>query len=106
MDSSSSMLVATDNDIQVIQHVLISRYFTAAAVVILVYDTLLTLNEEIRLIWPGALSFPKLLYYINRYMAIIFLIGANYLLAGFRPPMSTTEFVPHSFAHTCNRTTA
>lgn len=91
MDSSSSMLVATDNDIQVIQHVLISRYFTAAAVVILVYDTLLTLNEEIRLIWPGALSFPKLLYYINRYMAIIFLIGANYLLAGFRPPMSTTD---------------
>lgn len=47
MVSSSSMLVATDNDIQVLQHVLISRYITAAAVVILVYDTLLTLNEEV-----------------------------------------------------------
>lgn len=47
MVSSSSTLVATDTDIQVIQHVLISRYFTAAAVVILVYDTLLTLNEEV-----------------------------------------------------------
>jgi len=47
MDPSSSTLVAADNDIQVIQHVLISRYFTAAAVVILLYDTLLTLNEEV-----------------------------------------------------------
>ena len=47
MDSSSSMHIATENDIQVLQHVLISRYFTAAAVVILVYDTLLTLNEEV-----------------------------------------------------------
>ena len=47
MVSSSSIPVATDNDIQVLQHVLISRYITAAAVVILVYDTLLTLNEEV-----------------------------------------------------------
>jgi hypothetical protein len=41
------MLVATDSDVQVIQHVLISRYFTAAAVVVLLYDTLLTLNDEV-----------------------------------------------------------
>jgi len=93
MDPSSSMLVATDGE--VIRHVLISRYFTAAAMVILLYDSLLTLNDEvssckytedwyfiypmkIRLVWPGALTIPKLLYYINRYMAIIFLIAANF----------------------------
>ena len=41
------MLAAIDSDVEVIQHVLISRYFTAAAVVILLYDALLTLNEEV-----------------------------------------------------------
>ena len=41
------MLVDIDSDIEVIQHVLISRYFAAAAVVILLYDALLTLNEEV-----------------------------------------------------------
>lgn len=47
MDPGSSVPVATDDDIQVIQHVLISRYFTAAAAVVLLYDALLTLNEEV-----------------------------------------------------------
>ena len=47
MHTSSSMLVAIDSDVEVIQHVLISRYFTAAAVVILLYDALLTLKEEV-----------------------------------------------------------
>lgn len=47
MDPSSSMPVSTDGDIEVIQHVLISRYFTAAAAVILIYDALLTLNQEV-----------------------------------------------------------
>lgn len=47
MVPSNSMPVATDGDVQVIQHVLISRYFTAAAVVVLIYDTLLTLNDEV-----------------------------------------------------------
>ena len=45
MDPSSSRLVATDSE--VIRHVLISRYFTAAAMVILLYDSLLTLNDEV-----------------------------------------------------------
>ena len=47
MRPGSSTLVAIDSDVEVIQHVLISRYFTAAAVVILLYDALLTLNEEV-----------------------------------------------------------
>ncbi len=47
MHTSSSILVAIDSDAEVIQHVLISRYFTATAVVILLYDALLTLNEEV-----------------------------------------------------------
>lgn len=47
MVANSSMPVSTDSDIEVIQHVLISRYFTAAAAVILIYDALLTLNQEV-----------------------------------------------------------
>ena len=47
MHTSGSMLVAMDSDVEVVQHVLISRYFTAASVVILIYDALLTLKEEV-----------------------------------------------------------
>jgi hypothetical protein len=47
MNPNSSVLVATDSDIEINRHLLISRYFAAAAVVILLYDALLTLNEEV-----------------------------------------------------------
>ena len=66
--------------------------------VVLHYDCLLTINDEvwpgllapldipltfsmgpqIRLVWPGPLSLPKVLYYINRYLSVVYLIFGNY----------------------------
>ena len=65
------------------------RYTAVIPPVILIHDFLLTLDDEvclifsylpcfppltacsqIRLIWPGPLTLPKVLYYTNRYLAI------------------------------------
>ena len=71
------------------------RYIFAMSFSLLLYDTLLTLDDEVRLIfsvffprltarsqmrlvWPGPLSLPKLLYYINRYLSIVAAFYANY----------------------------
>ena len=64
----------------------IKRYCSATGVVLLYYDWLLTLDDEvclifsslycltvcsqIRLVWSGALSWPTALYLIDRYLTI------------------------------------
>ena len=65
-------------------------YVRMTAFVILFYDSIITIADEVseiksfhsssptvhhcyvqvRLIWPGVLTFPKCLYYINRYLSI------------------------------------
>ena len=75
---------------------MLTRYFSATGMVILHYDCLLTLKNEVcpvvsplrasaslfglqmRLVWPGPLSFPKVLYYINRYLAVVAMVFCNY----------------------------
>jgi len=70
------------------------RYFTAVGTVLLYYDWVLTLDDEVRLIfsslyyptacsqmrlvWSGALSWPTTLYYTNRYVTIIMMTYSNY----------------------------
>jgi hypothetical protein len=41
---------------------------------LLVYDTLLTLSREIKLIWRGKLRLAALLYFMTRYGAFLFLL--------------------------------
>jgi len=74
-----------------------TRYTTVAGVVIIIYDYLLTIGDEvrvehkwiwrllnlcialqIRLVWPGPLTVAKLLYYFNRYVSIAGIIASNY----------------------------
>ena len=74
------------------------RYTSATGPVILIYDYFLTLDDEvclifsslaysarltaiplqIRLVWPGPLSLPKALYYINRYLSMVVIVFSNY----------------------------
>lgn len=65
-----------------------TRYVAAAALVIVLYDWLLNLGDEVRLIYPGRRSMVKMLYIIIRVSTLIGLIVVNYRLAGFRPPLS------------------
>jgi len=73
---------------------MISRYFTAAGLVVVLYDTILTIEDEVsrlraqahkcthslqvRLVWSGPFAVSKLLYYINRYWTIASLTAANF----------------------------
>jgi len=54
------------------------RYLSAMGMVLVLYDILLTLDDEMRLVWPGTLSLPKALYYINRYVTALAMIHTNY----------------------------
>jgi hypothetical protein len=75
----------------------LTSYLGAVGMVIMHYDCLLTLKHEvcpifrafghpsypfripqIRLVWPGTLSFPNVLYYLNRYLPIVAIIFCNY----------------------------
>jgi hypothetical protein len=50
-----------------------SKYFTYAFFTLLIYDHLLTLEEEIRIIWLGRPSFVKFLFLWNRYTSPLFI---------------------------------
>jgi hypothetical protein len=69
----------------------VANYVCTTAFVILLYDSIITIADEVsgincstfkthdsvtfvkvQVVWPGALSVPKLLYYINRYLMIAF----------------------------------
>ena len=39
--------VMANAEVQVIQHVMISRYFTAAGLVVVMYDTILSIEDEV-----------------------------------------------------------
>ncbi|KAJ7268681.1 hypothetical protein B0H12DRAFT_1096135 [Mycena haematopus] len=64
-----------DEDLtQAFLYIMITRYVTAAALVILIYDHLLSLGSEVKLIWPVKFSAPKVLFLFIRYMVPIVLI--------------------------------
>jgi len=72
------------------------RSFLVMGTVLVIYDYLLTLDDEVclsfcvcflihliacsqvRLMWPGPLYWPKALFYINRYGSIFGMIFTNY----------------------------
>jgi hypothetical protein len=72
------------------------RYVSVIGIVTVVYDYLLTIQDEvfliffrlsdvsvyflwqIRFVWPGGLSFTKSLYFINRYMTLSALLFCTY----------------------------
>ncbi|EJD06328.1 uncharacterized protein FOMMEDRAFT_151564 [Fomitiporia mediterranea MF3/22] len=46
------------------------RYTTVAALALLAYECLITIEAETALIWPSRLSLPKVLFLVNRYVSI------------------------------------
>ncbi|KAI5116555.1 hypothetical protein M0805_000466 [Coniferiporia weirii] len=60
--------------------VMIVRYTTIATLCLVVYDYLVSLEEEIRLVWPSKLSFAKLVFLLNRYLPFSTAISATYAI--------------------------
>ncbi|KAI3610039.1 hypothetical protein WG66_007335 [Moniliophthora roreri] len=56
-----------------------SRYVSAAGVVILLYDHLLTFGDEVELIWQAEWKFPKFLFLLIRYIVVISVLVHTYL---------------------------
>ncbi|KAG8759696.1 hypothetical protein FRC14_005274 [Serendipita sp. 396] len=74
------------------------RYTTAAAITVVLYDILITLGDEVALVWPTSLSLVKVLYLMNRYIAIPCLLVGAYHVAALRAAPSVS--VSHvSFEH-------
>jgi len=66
-----------------------SRYTSAAGLTVVLYDILLLLSDEMRLVWQvPRKGLAKSCYLINRYIPPMFLIVANYQLAGYRGPLT------------------
>ena len=47
-----------------------NHIYVAVGFVVLFYDHLLTIDEEIRLVWHAPLSLPKIAFLFNRYMVL------------------------------------
>jgi len=67
------------------------QYAIAVGITALIYDLILTMETEIRLIWRSSRSLTKYLYLFNRYSVLVAVMVYAYFSAGFSAPM-TDEF--------------
>ncbi|KAE9390329.1 hypothetical protein BT96DRAFT_1002400 [Gymnopus androsaceus JB14] len=65
----------------IVRDVYATRYASTASAII-VYDHLLTLDNELELIWRSSWSIGKILFIINRYYTLISVVVNNYALFG------------------------
>ncbi|KAJ6534825.1 hypothetical protein B0H19DRAFT_1038857 [Mycena capillaripes] len=56
-----------------LENVVITRYVSAAGLVLLLYDHVLTLDDEVEHIWSAPTTLAKILFLILRYMVPLFL---------------------------------
>ncbi|KAF7783248.1 hypothetical protein Agabi119p4_2624 [Agaricus bisporus var. burnettii] len=52
-------------------HLIAAKYFQIAAMVMFAYDYMLTLGEEVELIWMRPLSFATMLFFLIRYVSLM-----------------------------------
>ncbi|TDL23385.1 hypothetical protein BD410DRAFT_787192 [Rickenella mellea] len=91
--------------VEIFFHLQVVKYVTVAALTLLVWDYLITLSDEVTLVWPSRWRIPKYLFFINRYLAItdpmmlsyilIFATDPKVCVAGFRTlgGFATTGFL-------------
>ncbi|KAH9919476.1 uncharacterized protein BXZ73DRAFT_52492 [Epithele typhae] len=56
------------------------RYAELASTMIILFDHVLTLDQEIRLVWNAQRSLGKALFLLNRYYALVIVLFNNYVL--------------------------
>jgi len=70
-----------DDPVMAMTYIMVTRYITAAALVVLIYDHLLSFGSEVKLIWPVKLCAPKVLFLFIRYMVPVTLVTFNLQLS-------------------------
>ncbi|EJD45750.1 hypothetical protein AURDEDRAFT_114048 [Auricularia subglabra TFB-10046 SS5] len=69
-----------------------SRYISAVGYVVLLWDTLLILPDEIERVWRGGISLAKLAYLLNHYMSILILGMLVHAFSGLTEMTLTKRF--------------
>ncbi|KAJ7898548.1 hypothetical protein B0H14DRAFT_3853003 [Mycena olivaceomarginata] len=69
-------------DIATFQNVFVTRYVSAAGLVIILYDHLITLDDEVEHIWSAPRTVAKTLFLLLRYMVPIFLTAETITHSG------------------------
>ncbi|KAK7685325.1 hypothetical protein QCA50_011689 [Cerrena zonata] len=67
-----------------------TRYLSAAGLVVLLYDHILTFSEEIRLVWHAPHSFAKYAFLFNRYLVLSCLLPVAHEMSGLKHNAFTT----------------
>ncbi|KAJ7720167.1 hypothetical protein B0H16DRAFT_1896895 [Mycena metata] len=65
-----------------LENVVITRYISAAGFVVLLYDHLLTLDDEVQYVWAAPNTTAKILFLVLRYMVPIFLTATTVTRSG------------------------
>ncbi|CAL1708226.1 unnamed protein product [Somion occarium] len=66
-----------------LQDAFATRYLSVAGLVVLLYDHVLTFNDEVSLVWRAPASFPKYAFLFNRYLVLGCLLAVAYEMCGF-----------------------
>ncbi|KAJ7777785.1 hypothetical protein B0H14DRAFT_3587215 [Mycena olivaceomarginata] len=64
-----------------LENVLTTRYLSAAGYVVLLYDHLLTLDDEVKYVWSAPGTIAKVLFLTLRYMVPLFLTGETIMVS-------------------------
>ncbi|TEB31061.1 hypothetical protein FA13DRAFT_478427 [Coprinellus micaceus] len=80
--------------LQGLHHIEVTRYTQMASTCIILYDHLLTFDDEVELIWKASWSMGKGMFLINRYHSVASVIFMNY---GFFSPTLTPSFCNQFF---------
>ncbi|KAI0786277.1 hypothetical protein C8Q75DRAFT_827071 [Abortiporus biennis] len=74
---------------------LLSNYFTVSAYLVVLYDIIITFDEEVLHIWKGKFSVVTVIFFINRYAGLVNSVGGlyNVLFANSASSCIVTNFI-------------
>ncbi|KAH9986753.1 hypothetical protein BJV74DRAFT_844059 [Russula compacta] len=75
-------LPTVDEIVRGLHRATIAKYLSVAGLVALLYDHVLTLNDEIQLIWSAPRSFAKWIFLVNRYLSTVCLLAVAHEMSG------------------------
>ncbi|KAF8647826.1 hypothetical protein AX16_006528 [Volvariella volvacea WC 439] len=65
---------------------------SVASLAFLVWDIIITFDEEVKVIWPNPCSYSKVLYFFVRYLALIVQISILFVGTELSPALNFTEY--------------
>jgi len=91
-------MAASINLPEIVRDIQASRYVSLAGLVLMLYDHVLTFDEEVRLIWSARWTLPKVLFLLIRYLVPVGLIINISEMSGLGNDWVTTPFCKVWFA--------